>query len=61
MFLHQNLNVYFREGPSTSYDYIKILKKDTIVYFIEKSDDEKWFHIKTEDGLEGWVHSKHIK
>lgn len=54
-------DVNFREGPSTSYDRIKVLKKNTIVHFIEKSDDKKWYHIKTEDGLEGWVHSKHIK
>lgn len=54
-------DVNFREGPSTSYDCIRVLKKDNIVYFIGKSEDEKWFHIKTEDGVEGWVHSKHIK
>lgn len=54
-------DVYFRKGPSTSYDYIKVLKKDTVVYFIEKSEDGKWYHIKTVDELEGWVHSQHIK
>lgn len=53
-------DVYFREGPSKSYDYIKILKKDTVVYFIEKSEDGNWYYVKTEDEIEGWVHSQHI-
>ncbi len=51
-------DVNFREGPGKSYDRIMILYKDTIVYYIDKSDD--WCKIKTEDGIEGWVHSNYL-
>lgn len=58
MYVIQSVN--FREGPGTSYDSIKVLMENTIVYFIEKNEDGKWFHVKTEDGLEGWVHNKYV-
>lgn len=52
-------DVNFREGPGKSYNKIMILYKDTIVYYIDESDD--WCKVKTEDGTEGWVHSNYLQ
>lgn len=54
-------DVNFREGPGKSYDSMKVLYEDTIVYFIEKSENGNWYHIKTKDGLEGWIHKDYAR
>lgn len=45
--------VSLREGPGLNFKIIFELKKGTILTVIE--EQEHWFRVKVEDGLEGWV------
>ncbi|WP_176694419.1 PA14 domain-containing protein [Paraliobacillus sp. PM-2] len=52
-------NLNFRTGPSTSYDIIRQLSKNTKVEVIGKNDVDGWYNIIV-DGKEGWVAAKYI-
>ncbi len=47
-----------REGPSTVYKILGVLKRGEHVTVIEKSDD--WYLIRTDDGTEGYVSGYYI-
>lgn len=51
----------FRKGPSTDDDIISTLIDGDVVTFIEKSEDGKWYKIRNEKGVEGWVACRYLE
>lgn len=49
------LYITLRTGQGDSFRIIKTLKSSTKLELLEKSEDEKYALVKTEDGEEGWV------
>ena len=47
-----------REGPSTVYKILGVLKRGDRITVIEESDD--WYLIRTEDGTEGYVSGYYV-
>lgn len=58
--LKTNENVNFRVGPGISYNSMDVLHKDTIIYLVGESADADWYKVKTNEGIEGWVHKDYI-
>jgi len=53
-------NVNLRADPSTGNPPIKLLRTGTSLTLLEPTQQGGFYHVKTEDGEEGWVWSKNI-
>ncbi|MGB8543106.1 MAG: SH3 domain-containing protein [Candidatus Acidiferrales bacterium] len=53
-------NVNLRADPSTGNPPIKLLQTGTSLTLLEPTQQGGFYHVKTEDGQEGWVWSKNI-
>lgn len=49
------LYITMRTGQGDSFRILKTLKTSTKMEILEKSEDEKYARVRTEDGEEGWV------
>ena len=54
-------NVNLRPDPSTSHDPIATLATGTKLQLVETSPTNKYLHVKTDDGTEGWVWSRNVQ
>ena len=52
------LNV--RKGPSTTFEVVGNLRANDVVEKISISDDEKWFEIRNNKDLVGWVYASYL-
>jgi hypothetical protein len=52
--------VNLRADPSTANPPIKLLPSGTILTLLDPTQQNGFYHVKTEDGQEGWVWSKNI-
>ena len=53
-------NVNLRADPSTANPPIKLLQSGTILTLLAPTQQDGFYHVKTQDGQEGWVWSKNI-
>jgi uncharacterized protein YgiM (DUF1202 family) len=53
-------NVNLRADPSTGNPPIKLLQSGTILTLLAPTQQDGFYHVKTQDGQEGWVWSKNI-
>jgi len=53
-------NVNLRADPSTTNPPIKLLQSRTTLTLLAPTEQGGFYHVKTEDGEEGWVWSKNI-
>jgi uncharacterized protein YgiM (DUF1202 family) len=53
-------NVNLRADPSTANPPIKLLQSGTTITLLAPTQHGGFYHVKTEDGEEGWVWSKNI-
>lgn len=56
--MYTTTNVYFRQGPATSYLAKTLLSKNTIVYVYQIRSDG-WAYVK-HDGMYGYVYGKYL-
>lgn len=54
------LTITLRSGPGEEYKILKGLKSGSHLQFIETTEDEKWSHVTTDKGLDGWVMSRYL-
>jgi uncharacterized protein YraI len=54
-------NVNLRSDPSTSNPSIRLLKPTTQLTLIDSTATAGYYHVKTDDGTEGWVWSKNVQ
>ena len=52
--------VNVRTGPSDSNRILKTVKSGTRMEVLEKPEDAKFYRIRTENGLEGWIPSRYL-
>lgn len=60
-YISDELWINLRSGPANDFRIIKTLKSGTHLEFIENSEDDKWTHVTTDKGLEGWVPKRFLK
>ncbi len=53
------VNVYLRKGPSTSYDYIKLVYGKTNVTVVDRSN-ASWLKVKLSDGTTGYMSAAYL-
>ncbi|MCH5353183.1 MAG: S-layer homology domain-containing protein [Acutalibacter sp.] len=49
-----------RSGPGTDYSILATLSENTILTLLDKINDP-WIHVRTESGIEGYVHSDYVE
>lgn len=54
-------DVNFRAEPSISSEILACLAYGTKLTLIEKEASDNWYHVKTENGTEGYVHADYVK
>lgn len=60
-YISDELWINLRSGAGNDYRILKTLKSGTHLNYIETSEDEKWTHVTTDKGLEGWVPTRFLK
>ncbi len=53
-------DVNMRSGAGTSYKVIKSLDYGTVLTLIETAETNGWYHVKTQDGTEGYVYADYV-
>lgn len=48
-------DINVRAGPGKSYEIVGVLEKGATVNIIGRAEDNSWYKIEAEDGLEGWI------
>lgn len=60
-YISDELWINLRSGAGNDFRILKTLKSGTHLNYIEMSEDEKWTHVTTDKGLDGWVPSRFLK
>lgn len=53
-------NVNFRSTASTSGSVLAVLDYGTVLTLVETSEQNGWYHVKTQDGTEGYIYSTYV-
>ncbi len=53
-------NVNMRSGPSTSDAVLAVLDSGTVLTLIETEAKNNWYHVKTQNGTEGYVYATYV-
>ena len=59
-YVNDVLVIQLRTGPSFNHRNFKGLTSGTKLTLLETSDDEKWSHVKTPTGEDGWVPTQYL-
>lgn len=53
-------DVNMRSGAGTSNSIVKTLSYGTVLILVETEPKNNWYHVKTQDGLEGYVYKDYV-
>jgi|TARA_B110000503_G_scaffold126916_1_gene196068 SH3 domain protein len=60
VWLSDMLWVNVRTGPTDNNRVLKTIKSGTRMDVLEKAEDGNYYHVRTENGLDGWVPSRYL-
>lgn len=53
-------NVNLRSGAGTSFEILATLNNGDVLTLVETDPENNWYHVKTKDGVEGYVYSDYV-